>query len=1223
MKFRSNPTSLMAALSVVFLVMGVHFQFHKNHPQHNKIPKRDRMDLAMQHEFDITRDPSTLKVPRERLWAAMRYAEELRANSQTYKVAGALSINWLERGPSNVGGRTRAIIIDKNDATGKTVFTASVGGGLWKTTDITITNPTWTPINDLFSNLAIASICQNPISPNILYFGTGEGWFNADAIYGDGIWKSTDGGNTFSQLASSANNTNFRYVNQMVVHPTTGDVYAACTGGLYRSQNGGTTWTEVLGAGNGCTVDFIADVEIAADNSVVAATGNVFSAADGVYRSTNGNAGTYTKLNTGANGFPTTNFGRVEIALAPNNSAVLYALTMATSNGIGGIYKSTNTGSTWTTCTLPTDADPGIGNDFTRGQAWYDLTAAVDPNNSNTLIVGGVDLFKSTNAGTNWTQISHWYGGFGFQEVHADQHDVVYRPGSSSEVYFGNDGGVSKSSNGGTTIDFKSNNYNVTQFYACAMHPTSGSNQFMAGAQDNGTQQYSAPGMNNTIEVTGGDGAYCHIDQSDPLYQFSSYVYNNIYRSSDGGNSFASIRNSNTGSFINPSDYDNVNNAFYATYANGQYTRLLTAFTSTTWSNISIAAFNSGRVTAVRVSPTTNHRVFFGLNNGRIVRVDNANAATPTETHINSGAGMPTSSSVSCIEIENDDDSHLLVTYSNYGVGSVWETKNGGTTWTSIEGNLPDMPIRWALFNPTDSAQALLATEVGVWSTDAISGGTTNWGPSNSGLANVRTDMLQIRSSDNMMIASTHGRGLYSSDTFSPARADFVADKFVVYTGKPIQYTDGSVKSTTWNWNFGDGFTGNTKNPSHTYSTPGVYTVTLNINGGGGSLTKTQTAYITVLPNRGTPYNLLGGGNFETNPNDFAGTFSGGTKWERGNSGVGAKSGTRSGSASWVTNLVGNYSDNANCILYCPNYNFSAPGTYTLQFYKKNSFEIGYDGMRVEYSTNKGDNWTLLGTTGPNWYDFANGAGGTAFPAGEAFFNSTAASFTLASRDVSFLAGNPNVAFRLVFKSDFTVNIAGVSIDDFEIFGPNNSPLPVTMGSITGKSFENYNRLDWFTLSELNNDGFYVERSSEGITFEDLGFVRGQGNSTSANSYTFKDENPLLQLISYYRLRQVDFNGKENYTKVIALKRGELFNRPTVFPSPFKDQLNVLFEASGKHKLSISLYNLKGQLMYKHEENCEGNIFTITFNDPIFVDGVYVLKVEDNGVVSSARVVKY
>jgi PKD repeat protein len=1220
MKLQSIPTSFLAVFTAVFMVLGLQYHVSKTHPPKNKIPKRDRMDLAMQHEFDITRDPSTLTVPRERLWEAMRYAEQLRASAQGNRVAGALSINWLERGPSNVGGRTRAILIDKNDASGKTVFAASVGGGLWKTTDITQANPTWTPVNDLFSNLAVVSLCQNPINPNILYFGTGEGWFNLDAIYGDGIWKSTDGGNTFSQLAATDNNVNFRYVNRMVVHPISGDVYAACSGGLYRSQNGGTTWTEVLGVGNGCTVDFIADVEIAADNAIIAATGNVFSAADGVYRSTNGNAGTFTKLNTGANGFPTTNFGRVEIALAPNNSAVLYALTMATSNGIGGIYKSTNTGTTWTACALPIDADPGIGAEFTRGQAWYDLTAAVDPNNSNTLIVGGVDLFRSTDAGTNWTQIAHWYGGFGYQEVHADQHAIVYH--SSSEVYFGNDGGVYRSGNSGTTIDFKSNNYNVTQYYACAMHPTLGSNQFMAGAQDNGTQQYSAPGINSTVEVTGGDGAFCHIDQSDPNYQFSSYVYNNIYRSSNGGVSFASIRNNNTGSFINPSDYDDVNNAFYATYGNGQYTRLLTALTSTTWSNITIAAFNSGRVTSVRVSPTTNHRVFFGLNNGRIVRVDNANAATPTATYINAAAGMPTSATVSCIEIEKDDDTHLLVTYSNYGVNSVWETKNGGTTWTSVEGNLPDMPIRWALFNPTDSSQALLATEVGVWSTDALTGGTTNWGPSNSGLANVRTDMLQIRNSDNMMIAATHGRGLYSSDTFSPPRADFVADRIVVYTGKPVNYTDGSVKSTSWNWNFGDGNTNNTKNPSHTYSVPGVYTVTLSINGGGGSLTKTQTAYITVLPNRGTPYNLGGGGNFETNPNDFAGTFSGGTKWQRGNSVVAGKNGVRSGSASWVTNLTGNYSDNAHCILYCPNYNFSAAGTYTLQFYRKNIFEIGYDGLRVEYSLNKGDSWTLLGTTGANWYDFANGAGGTAFPAGEAFFNSTMASFTLATRDVSFLAGNANVAFRFVFKSDFTVNTAGVTIDDFEIFGPSNTPLPVTLGSFTGKAFENFNRLDWITLSELSNDGFYVQRSVEGKIFEDIGFVRGKGNSTYAINYTFKDENPLLQFISYYRLRQVDFNGKENISKVIALKRGEQFNNPIVFPSPFKDQLNVLFETSGRHQLSISLYNLKGQLVYQHQGLCEGNIFSLPIGDQHFVDGVYILKVDDNGVVSSTRVVK-
>lgn len=1223
MKSYSISTTLITAFISVMLMMGLFFHLDKKKTSVLNIPKRDRMDLAMQYEFDITRDPATLTVPRERLWAAMRYAEQLRASAQTNKVAGALTINWLERGPSNVGGRTRSIIIDKNDVSGKTVFAGSVGGGLFKTTDITVANPIWLPVNDMFSNLAIATLCQNPITPNTIYFGTGEGWFNADLIAGDGIWKSTDGGATFVQLAATANNANFRYVNKMVVHPITGDVYAAATGGLYRSQNAGTTWTEVLGAGNGSTVDFISDVEIGADNAIVAATGNVFSAADGVYRSANGNAGTFTKLNTGANGFPTTGFGRVEIALAPNNGAVLYALTMnATTYGIGGIYKSTNSGSTWTACTLPTDADPGIGADFTRTQAWYDLIAAVDPNDANTLIVGGVDLFRSTNAGTNWTQISHWYGGFGFQEVHADQHAIVYKPGSSSEVYFGNDGGVWRSTNGGTSISFKSDNYNVTQFYACAMHPALGSNQFMAGAQDNGTQQFSAPGINPTIEVTGGDGAFCHIDQSDPNYQFSSYVYNNIYRSSDGGNSFASIRASNTGSFINPSDYDDVNNAFYATFGNGQYTRLLTALTSTTWTNITIAAFNSGRVTAVKVSPVTNHRVFFGLNNGRVVRVDNANAATPTGTHINAVGGMPASATVSCIEVENGDENHLLVTYSNYGVNSVWETKDGGTSWTSVEGNLPDMPIRWALFNPTNNTQALIATEVGVWSTDALTGGATVWGPSNSGLANVRTDMLQIRTSDNMMIAATHGRGLYSSDTFSPARADFVADRFVVYIGKPVNFTDGSVKSTSWNWNFGDGFTGNTKNPTHTYASPGVYTVTLSINGGGGSLTKTQTAYITVLPNRGTPYNLTSGGNFETNPNDFAGTFSGGTKWERGSSAVAAKSGVRSGSNGWVTNLAGNYSDNANCALFCPNYNFSAAGIYTLQFYRKNSVEIGYDGFRVEYSLNKGDSWTILGTTGVNWYDFANGAGGTAFPAGEPFFNNTAASYTLASRDVSFLAGNPNVAFRLVFKSDFTVNAAGVAIDDFEIFGPNNTALPVTFGSFTGKTFADFNQLEWTTFSELNNEGFNIERSHEGKTFNTIGFVQGKGNSTEVVRYSFKDENPPSQLISYYRLRQIDFNGKEAYSRIIALKRGVGQDELKVFPSPFTDQLSILFDSAQKHRLSISLYNLKGQLLFQKEGNMEGAIYTLPFNDSNVPAGVYVLKVDDNGVVKSTKVVK-
>lgn len=1216
----SRPSFLHVFLAFTGLLAGYCLTNPKDYLKVNRLPKRDRMDLAMQQEFDLTRDPATMTIPRERLWKAYAYAEEMRAQAAQNKMAGALSLNWSERGPNNVGGRTRAILVDLNDATRKTIFAAGVGGGLWKTTDITVASPAWTAVNDLFSNLAITTICQHPSTPSILYFGTGEGWFNADAIRGDGIWKSTDGGATFTQLAATASNGNFQYINKIVVHPATGDVYAATNGGLYRSQNGGTTWTEVLGAGNGCTVDFIADVEIAADNSVFAGTGRVSSGADGVYKSANGNAGTYTKQNTGANGFPTTGFERVEIACAPSSAATIYALTQATAFTIGGIYKSVNGGTTWTSCTLPTDADAGIGADFTRGQAWYDLIAGVDPNNASTLIIGGVDIFKSTNAGTSWTQLCHWYGGFGYQEVHADQHAIVYQPGSSSVVYFGNDGGVYRTADGGTTIAPKSYNYNVTQYYACAINPTLGSNQFLAGAQDNGSQQYSTPGINATLEVTGGDGAFCHINQSNQQVQFTSYVYNNIYRSTDGGATFTSIRANNNGSFINPSDFDDNGNAFYAAYTSGNYTRLLTANTSTTWTNVAIAAFNSGRVTAVRAAPVTANRVFFGLNNGRVVRVDNANAATPTATHINASGGMPASASVSCIEVENDDDNHLLVTYSNYGVTSVWETKNGGTTWTAVEGNLPDMPVRWALFNPTDSSQALIATEVGVWSTDLLNGAATVWGPSNNGLANVRTDMLQIRSSDKLIIAATHGRGLFSTDYFSPARADFVADKFITYTGKPVTFTDGSVKASSWNWVFGDGNTGSVKNPVYTYNVPGVYTVTLNINGGGGQLTATKTAYITVLPNRGTPYTPAAGGNFDINPNDFAGT-TGTTSWQRGNSAVAGKNGTNSGSFAWVTNLTGNYGDNANAQLYTPNYNFSAAGTYTLRFYRKNSVEIGYDGYRVEYSTNKGDSWTLLGTTGAGWYDFANTGGGTAFPVNEPFFNATQSAFTLATRDVSTLAGNANVAFRFVFRSDGSVNTAGVAIDDFEIIGPNNVALPVTLASFTGKADGFYNQLDWVTLSELNNEGFHVERSTDTRSFTDLGFVKGNGSTTYQHTYQFYDRNPLEQLISYYRLRQVDYNGEEAFSKMIAIRRGGTTNGwISMFPQPAKDKLHLLFQRAGFHQFHVRLMDLGGRIIIDQDISMEGIVYELPLNIATFSKGVYLIQLNEEGAEYSSKV---
>ncbi len=757
------------------------------------IPKRDRMDLAMQQEFDRTKDPVLGYVPRERLYQAFLYAEELRNN--TDGKAAITGLSWQERGPNNVGGRTRAIWIDLSDNTHKTVWAGGVGGGLWKTSDITASSPDWTPVNNFFDNLAITTIVQDPSSHTTMYFGTGEGWYNGDAVTGDGIWKSTDGGSTWTQLSSTAGVSNFEFVQKIVIDGSS-KIYAATRsntnslGGIMMSSNGGTSWTRY--DGDGTSPDGAADVEIAANGDIYASFGIMYS--DGIYKSTNSGS-------SWTNVWSNSNAQRIELACAPSNSDVVYAVTQRGSTyGLFNIYKTINGGSGWTAVTKPTWHDQGscssTSSDFTRSQGWYDLAAAVDPNDEDRVMVGGVDIMASSDGGSTWSQISNWASSC-FQYVHADQHAIIFAPNQSDTVYFGNDGGVYMSVNGSAstpTITRKDSTYRTTQFYACAMHPTRNSNYFLAGAQDNGTQSFSSVGIQGTTEATGGDGAFCHIDQNQTNYQFASYVYNNFFRSTNSGTNWSYISLGYTGQFINPSDYDNTQNKMYSAHWAGYYLRWNNPQSGTTKNNVSVSQFSSGYVSAVTVSPNIDNNVYFGLENGRIVKVTGANTgASKSGTNLTSGS-MPSSSTVSSIEIEDGDENHMLVTFSNYGVNSVWESTDNGSSWTSVEGNLPDMPIRWALFSPISSTQALVATELGIWSTNNLNGGSTNWQPSNGGFANVRTDMLQIRSSDSSMIAATHGRGLFFSNSFSASSGSALPITLASFEGR----SKGNYNLLSW-----------------------------------------------------------------------------------------------------------------------------------------------------------------------------------------------------------------------------------------------------------------------------------------------------------------------------------------------------------------------------------------------------------------------------------------
>lgn len=852
---------------------------HMDKKQLKKLEKRDRPDLAWEQDYLRTMDPLTGMPMPERLWPIFRSLSN--SSVPTAAPGSSTSNQWTERGPDNVGGRTRALAFDPSDNTHKKVWAGGVTGGLWVNNDITSSTSSWTPVGDMWSNIAITAIAFDPNNANTIYVGTGEGWGGAaQSGRGAGIWKSTNGGSTFSQLSST---TTFYYVNDLIVRSegSSSVVYAAVANkfykgqwhgnklGLYRSTNGGSSWTQVMPNVSGNPYE-PADIELAADNRIwIGTASNGFGNGGGtVLYSDNGTSWTVSTSVSGAD--------RVELACAPSDSATVYGL-VEKGNKVEEIIRTSNRGTTWlkssTSSSLsePADADNGIPNtDFSRGQAWYDLIAQVSPGNKDTVVVGGIDLFMSTNGGQTWKQISKWSNNNNLfnltcSRVHADQHQIIFRPTKSNELIVGNDGGVYycsdlKTSETSSRFSERNKSYRVTQYYAGAIHPGAGSNVMLAGAQDNGTQRYSTSGMNSTTEVRGGDGAYCFIDQTNGNYAIASYVYNTYRLSTNAGATFSSsndlINDQNSGSFINPADYDNTQHILFSTKESNSIYRVKNVTTSSSppVDSIVLTGFN-GKATALTASPygTTTSTLFIGNGSGKLFKITNAHSTSPTITNI-TGSSFP-SSSISCIEI-GATDNELLVTFSNYGVNSVWYSSNGGSSWVNKEGNLPDMPVRFALFNPRNRAEVILATEVGIWATSNIAATSPSWSASNQGMANVRVDMLQYRTSDSTVMASTHGRGVYTGRFVSPSSgpsvpvASFTNTATSICSGQTVTYTNtssNSPTSVTWTFPGGTPSSSTSAGPvTVTYSTAGTFSAKLLVSNSAGADSTTKVNLVSV-----------------------------------------------------------------------------------------------------------------------------------------------------------------------------------------------------------------------------------------------------------------------------------------------------------------------------------------------------------------------------------------
>ncbi len=653
---------------------------------------------------------------------------------------------WSFLGPGNIGGRTRAILIHPTSP--NIMYAAGVAGGVWKSTDA---GASWFPLNDLMANLSVSALAFALTDPNIIYAGTGEGFYNTDAQRGNGIFKTIDGGSNWTHLTTTDIPEIYR-VNDLVVSKTDANrVYAATRFGVFRTTDGGANWTHILNPDNdlggvdgslrngGCSdIALRMDGGVSTDYMFVACGGmNFRDPAARIYRLTDAGAATpaFTTVFTEAN------MGRTSLAIAPSSPTTVYAVSASTEtgdrrNGLLAVYRSTESGNdgTWTAQVRNTNASPlntllfsnpreglrtecGTGTSSYLNQGWYDNVIAVDPLDANKVWVGGIDLFRSDDGGANWGMASFWQNS---SSAHADQHAIVFHPGydgtSNKTMYAGNDGGIYRTNDAraavATTVASGqgacsssssafvwtnlNTNYSVTQFYHGLPYPDGMT--YVGGTQDNGTIRGSDASGQTWTRILSGDGSYVAIDPNNTNIIYAATQNFGFEKATNGVNfqEKTAGTESETGFlFITPFAMDPGNSARLWTGGTKIWRTVngadLWVQASAELPLVTGSATTRHRVSALAIAAGDGNKVLVGTNNGLVLRNDAALDATGATTWEGTSPRANGTGYVSWVAFDPSSASTVYATISSFdttpGDGHVFRSVNGGQSWAKIDGS--------------------------------------------------------------------------------------------------------------------------------------------------------------------------------------------------------------------------------------------------------------------------------------------------------------------------------------------------------------------------------------------------------------------------------------------------------------------------------------------------------------------------------------------------------